>query len=335
MSGTSQIKWSEADLEKVRRAVISFNRRLDYWKKEHPESAETLPHKLSYKEVRDAIKTRKDLQREIREIESFKPSKLKSKDYIQIAPEVKATKWEYKRAKRKLEAANKLRAEAAERMRQRKAYVNGEEYEPVESKMLKQKSKPLTMPKLSKPAKPGISEIPKQQQWKNFARAMEREAARTYKRTAQQHIKLLKQAILSDQAGYNNKQRTELIKYLNRLDPETVLKAYYAGREEVNSDYQYHDPTDGDKKYKKTIKYFRELLGRGSRFKDQLINAIRANTLIKPGQKGYLVRLLNEWSSEHLEELADETGAKELDPEHVEYTSDYEGLKNYYQNIRG
>lgn len=335
MSGTSQIKWSEADLEKVRRAVINFNRRLDYWKKEHPESAETLPHKLSYKEVRDAIKTRKDLQREIREIESFKPSKLKSKDYIQLAPEVKVTKWEYKRAKRKLEAANKLRAEAAERMRQRKAYVNGEEYEPVESKMLKQRAKPLEMPKLSKPAKPGISEIPKQQQWKNFARAMEREAARTYKRTAQQHIKLLKQAILSDQAGYNNKQRTELIKYLNRLDPETVLKAYYAGREEVNSDYQYHDPTDGDKKYKKTIKYFRELLGRGSRFKDQLLNAVRANTLIKPGQKGYLVRLLNEWSSDYLEELADETGAKELDPEHVEFTSDYEGLKNYYQNIRG
>jgi hypothetical protein len=334
MPGTSQIKWSSADLEKVRRAVLNFNRRLDYWKKKNPESAETLPHKLSYKEVRDAIKTRKDLQREIREIESFKPSKLKSKDYMEVGL-AKTTKWEYKRAKRKMEAANKLRAEAAERMRQRKAYVNGEEYEPVESKMLKQKSKPLTMPKLSKPAKPGITEIPKQQQWKNFARAMEREAARTYKRTAQQHIKLLKQAILSDQAGYNNRQRTELIKYLNRLDPETVLKAYYAGREEVDSDYQYHDPTDGDKKYKKTIKYFRELLGRGSRFKDQLINAIRANSLIKPGQKGYLVRLLNEWSSDHLEELADETGAKELDPEHVEFTSDYEGLKNYYQNIRG
>ena len=133
MSGTSQIKWSASDIEKVRRAVMNFNRRLDYWKKKNPESAEILPHKLSYKEVRDAIKTRKDLQREIREIESFKPSKLKSKDYIQIAPEVKATKWEYKRAKRKLESANKLRAEAAERMRQRKAYVNGEVYEPVES----------------------------------------------------------------------------------------------------------------------------------------------------------------------------------------------------------
>lgn len=335
MSGTSQIKWSEADLEKVRRAVINFNRRLDYWKKNKPESAETLPHNLSYKEVRDAIKTRKDLQREIREIESFKPSKLKSKDYIQLAPEVKVTKWEYKRAKRKLEAANKLRAEAAERMRQRKAYVNGEEYEPVESKMLKQRAKPLEMPKLSKPAKPGISEIPKQQQWKNFARSMEREAARTYKRTAEQHMKLLKQAINSDQAGYNRRQRENLIRILNRLDPEVVLRAYYAGREEVDSDFQYHDPMDNDKKYKKSIRYYRELLDRGSRFKDQLLNAVRANTLIKPGQKGYLVRLLNEWSSEHLEELADETGAKELDPEHVEYTSDYEGLKNYYQNIRG
>lgn len=314
---------------------MNFNRRLNYWEKEHPESAESLPHKLSYKEVRDAIKTKKDLQREIREIESFKPSKLKSKDYIQLAPEVKVTKWEYKRAKRKLEAANKLRAEAAERMRQRKAYVNGEEYEPVESKMLKQRAKPLEMPKLSKPAKPGISEIPKQQQWKNFARSMEREAARTYKRTAEQHMKLLKQAINSDNAGYNRRQRENLIRILNWLDPEVVLRAYYAGREEVDSDFQYHDPMDSDKKYKKSIKYYRELLGRGSRFKDQLLNAVRANTLIKPGQKGYLVRLLNEWSSEHLEELADETGAKELDPEHVEFTSDYEGLKTFYANIRG
>lgn len=333
MPGTSQIKWSSADLEKVRRAVINFNRRLDYWKKKNPESAETLPHKLSYKEVRDAIKTRKDLQREIREIESFKPSKLKSKDYMEVGL-AKTTKWEYKRAKRKMEAANKLRAEAAERMRQRKAYVNGEVYEPVESKMLKQRSKPIEMPKLKQPPKPSDETTP-QQKWKNFARSMEREAARTYKRTAEQHMKLLKQAINSDNAGYNRRQRENLIRILNRLDPEVVLRAYYAGREEVDSDFQYHDPMDNDKKYKKSIRYYRELLGRGSRFKDQLINAVRANTLIKPGQKGYLVRLLNEWSSEHLEELADETGAKELDPEHVEFTSDYEGLKNYYQNIRG
>lgn len=333
MSGTSNIKWSEADLEKVRRAVINFNRRLDYWIKEHPESSETLPHKLSYKEVRDAIKTRKDLQREIREIESFKPSKLKSKDYMEVGL-AKTTKWEYKRAKRKMEAANKLRAEAAERMRQRKAYVNGEVYEPVESKMLKQRSKPIEMPKLKQPPNPSNETTP-QQKWKNFARSMEREAARTYKRTAEQHMKLLKQAINSDQAGYNRRQRENLIRILNRLDPEVVLRAYYAGREEVDSDFQYHDPMDSDKKYKKSIKYYRELLGRGSRFKDQLLNAVRANTLIKPGQKGYLVRLLNEWSSDHLEELADETGAKELDPERVEFTSDYEGLKNYYQNIRG
>lgn len=333
MPGTSQIKWSSADLEKVRRAVLNFNRRLDYWKKKNPESAEILPHKLSYKEVRDAIKTRKDLQREIREIESFKPSKLKSKDYMQVGL-AKTTKWEYKRAKRKMEAANKLRAEAAERMRQRKAYVNGEVYEPVESKMLKQRSKPIEMPKLKQPPKPSDETTP-QQKWKNFARSMEREAARTYKRTAEQHMKLLKQAINSDNAGYNRRQRENLIRILNRLDPEVVLRAYYAGREEVDSDFQYHDPMDSDKKYKKSIRYYRELLGRGSRFKDQLINAVRANTLIKPGQKGYLVRLLNEWSSEHLEELADETGAKELDPEHVEFTSDYEGLKKYYQNIRG
>lgn len=333
MSGTSQIKWSSADLEKVRRAVINFNRRLDYWKKKKPESAETLPHKLSYKEVRDAIKTRKDLQREIREIESFKPSKLKSKDYMEVGL-AKTTKWEYKRAKRKMEAANKLRAEAAERMRQRKAYVNGEVYEPVESKMLKQRAKPIEMPTLKQPPKPSEETTP-QQKWKNFARTMEREAARTYKRTAEQHMKLLKQAINSDHAGYSRRQRENLIRVLNRLDPEVVLRAYYAGREEVDSDFQYHDPMDSDKKYKKSIRYYRELLGRGNRFKDQLINAIRANSLIKPGQKGYLVRLLNEWSSDHLEELADETGAKELDPEHVEFTSDYEGLKNYYQNIRG
>lgn len=333
MSGTSQIKWSEADLEKVRRAVLNFNRRLDYWKKKDPESAEILPHKLSYKEVRDAIKTRKDLQREIREIESFKPSKLKSKDYMQVGL-AKATKWEYKRAKRKMEAANKLRAEAAERMRQRKAYVNGEVYEPVESKMLKQRAKPIEMPKLKQPPKPSDETTP-QQKWKNFTRRMEREAAHTYKRTAQQHMKLLKQAINSDYAGYNRRQRENLIRILNRLDPEVVLRAYYAGREEVDSDFQYHDPMDSEKKYKKSIRYYRELLGRGSKFKDQLINAVRANTLIKPGQKSYLVRLLNEWSSEHLEELADETGAKELDPEHVEFTSDYEGLKNYYANIRG
>lgn len=333
MPGTSQIKWSSADLEKVRRAVLNFNRRLDYWKKKNPESAEILPHKLSYKEVRDAIKTRKDLQREIREIESFKPSKLKSKDYMEVGL-AKTTKWEYKRAKRKMEAANKLRAEAAERMRQRKAYVNGEVYEPVESKMLKQRSKPIEMPKLKQPPKPSDETTP-QQKWKNFARSMEREAARTYKRTAEQHMKLLKQAINSDNAGYNRRQRENLIRILNRLDPEVVLRAYYAGREEVDSDFQYHDPMDNDKKYKKSIKYYRELLGRGSRFKDQLINAVRANTLIKSGQKGYLVRLLNEWSSDHLEELADETGAKELDPEYVEFTSDYEGLKNYYANIRG
>ena len=136
MSKQPDIKWREIDLEKVRRAVVNFNKRIDYWSKKSPEIAESLPQKLSYqitiKAMKEDVKTRKEFNKLLKEIEKFKPGELKKSDFIEIEPGTKVTKWEYKRVGKQLEKVNALRKAQAERAAMRQISKDGIPYNAVE-----------------------------------------------------------------------------------------------------------------------------------------------------------------------------------------------------------
>lgn len=321
------IKWREIDLEKVRRAVVNFNKRIDYWAKKEPEIAESLPQKLSYKAVKAAIQTRQDFNREIRQIEKFNPGKLKGKDFIEIEPGVKVTKWEYKRVAKQLEQVNKLKKATAERAQMRQVSINGVPYKAVEEAHAEQKGKPVEMYKHSKSSK-----YTPRDEWKQFVRWVESHASEDKHKAALHHRDILISAVKGSLSGFSPDQEKLLIRLIQQADPEKLLDAYYKGREEVDPDYIYHDPEDTWKKFDKIRKYLEKSRpsGRQISLKEQLKNAIRSHSIFKRGEKNYLISLLNKIPDQILQDAAD-AGAPQADPAWIELAADFNSLKASYQ----
>lgn len=325
MSKQYNIKWREVDIEKVRRAVINFNKRIDYWAKKSPEIAESLPQKLSYKAVKEAIRTRSEFNREIRQIEKFNPGKLKKSDLIEIAPGTTVTKWEYSRTAKQLEKVNALREAAAKRAKMRQVSVNGVPYKAVEEAHAEQRGQPVGM---YKPDKKRAAEP--RQEWQQFVKWVEGHAAPNKYQDAQNHKEALISVLQGDKHGFNDAQKALLIRLVNQVDANALLDAYYKGREEVDPDYIYNDPEDSWKKFDKMKKYLQQFLPEKLRtLKEELKNAIRGHSVFKQGQKNYLVGLLNKIPDEMLEKAA-ESGAPEADPAFVDMAATFDFLKDRY-----
>lgn len=89
----SQIKWKRGDYIKLSRAVSSFNKTLD----DLDSQAEYLPEAREYKELRDHIHTRKELNRVIRSLHSATRENLEAKVMMESGQEL--SKWEYRQIK--------------------------------------------------------------------------------------------------------------------------------------------------------------------------------------------------------------------------------------------
>lgn len=65
------IKWRESDEKELAKAVRKFNAKRTRLLKQIPDLEEFLPAKISTKEIREQIKTRRDLKNELNSIERF------------------------------------------------------------------------------------------------------------------------------------------------------------------------------------------------------------------------------------------------------------------------
>lgn len=71
MSKQYNIRWSEADNQELTRAVKNFNAKVKRLEKKYGNSDVILPEKVSMKQMRELISTRRDLQRELKSLQSF------------------------------------------------------------------------------------------------------------------------------------------------------------------------------------------------------------------------------------------------------------------------
>ena len=65
------IKWRDSDTKKLANAVRSYNAKRTRLLKQVPELDEFLPPKASTKEIRAGVKTRRDLENEIKSLKRF------------------------------------------------------------------------------------------------------------------------------------------------------------------------------------------------------------------------------------------------------------------------
>lgn len=106
MSKKYNIRWRESDNAELKRTIKNFNAKIERLKKKNPD-ADFLPDKISMKELKSNIKTRKDFNKEIKSFQRF--SQRGAENVVTSSRGAKATAWELNEFSRKQKAVNRER----------------------------------------------------------------------------------------------------------------------------------------------------------------------------------------------------------------------------------
>lgn len=199
------IKWRDSDTKKLANAVRSYNAKRTRLLKQVPELDEFLPPKASTKEIRAGVKTRRDLENEIKSLKRFLEKGAEKP--IVTKKGVKTTAYEKKELTIKINAINARRR--AELEKAAPSTEKGTMRTIRENNLL--------------PKRKDLENIPKRD-WAKFVESVEKQAKDSYSYDKMQRYKenLLK--------GLNNvfgeKGRT-LIDLASKIPAETLVEMYY------------------------------------------------------------------------------------------------------------
>lgn len=113
MPRVPQIRWTKSQEEKLKKSVRRFNNKISREIKKNPQSADYLPQKLNYKELRKEIKTAKDLNRQVQSVNRiFRKNALQN---VETEKGIKTTKYEINEIKIQVRRINRDRKKELER----------------------------------------------------------------------------------------------------------------------------------------------------------------------------------------------------------------------------
>lgn len=94
MARQYNIKWSDKDERELKRTIKNFNAKVKRLAEREPNFVDYRPKKLSYKELKEDITTRQDLNRKLKEIQRF--SRRGAEDLRTTEQKILVTNWQYK-----------------------------------------------------------------------------------------------------------------------------------------------------------------------------------------------------------------------------------------------
>ena len=117
MSKYHKINWRESDTKELNRVVKNFNAKINRLAKKDNTLAAILPEKVKVSELKELIKTRQDLNRELNMLKRFSR---KGSEKVVIIPDndnnLQITKWQLTEMNRKVGLINRRRRERLEKL---------------------------------------------------------------------------------------------------------------------------------------------------------------------------------------------------------------------------
>lgn len=205
MQKTHKIKWRKEDKEELAREVRRFNAKRTRLIKKNPAYAEYLPDKLSVKELKSNISTRKEFNRTLNSVKRF--MRKGAETPIETKGGVKTTKYEKKELGLKLRLVNQRRT-----IERKKANVSTEK-----GTMGSIRANNL-MPK-----KANLDLISKEG-WKKFAESVDKQSKDSYFYGKQERYK---QNYLSSIKNTFGNKGDDLFKLVDSVPAEIVVQAFY------------------------------------------------------------------------------------------------------------
>lgn len=199
------IKWRESDEKALAKAVRKFNAKRTRLIKQVPELEEFLPSKISTKEIRERVKTRRDLKNELNSIERF--MRKGAEKPIITKEGIKTTVYEKKEISLKVRAINQRRA--------------------AELKKAAPSTEKGTMGTIRennlKPKQYDIDKI-KKSDWKKFVESVEKQSKDSY---ASDRYDRYKENFIKGLENAFGEKGSELIEIAKQIDGETLTQMYY------------------------------------------------------------------------------------------------------------
>lgn len=199
------IKWRESDEKALAKAVRKFNAKRTRLINQVPELEEFLPSKISTKEIRERVKTRRDLKNELNSIERF--MRKGAEKPIITKEGIKTTVYEKKEISLKVRAINQRRA--------------------AELKKAAPSTEKGTMGTIRennlKPKQYDIDKI-KKSDWKKFVESVEKQSKDSY---ASDRYDRYKENFIKGLENAFGEKGSELIEIAKQIDGETLTQMYY------------------------------------------------------------------------------------------------------------
>lgn len=110
MSKQYNIRWSESDAKELARSVKNFNAKVTRLQKKYAGTDVIIPEKVSVKELRELVTTRRDLKRELKSLQSF--TQRGSEEVVKIPNtnnNIQMTKWQREEMSKRAKLINDKR----------------------------------------------------------------------------------------------------------------------------------------------------------------------------------------------------------------------------------
>lgn len=199
------IKWRESDEKELAKAVRKFNAKRTRLLKQVPELEEFLPAKISTKEIREQIKTRRDLKNELNSIERF--MRKGAEKPIVTKEGIKTTAYEKKEIEIKVRAINARRT--AERKRANVSTEKGTMGTIRENNL--------------RPKQVDINKI-KKSDWEKFKESVEKQARDSY---FQDKYERYKKNFIKGLENVFGEKGKELQNIVEQIPAEQLTQMYY------------------------------------------------------------------------------------------------------------
>ena len=221
MAEPQKIKWTKSQQQKLRKAVKNFNARLKTAQKKS-QNIDLLPAKQFVKQAKEKIYSRKDLEKYIKSLETFKAETAQT---VVNEYGVQSTIWEIIETKRRVKSEN-ARRRAKEKQR-KKVYSQGQEITGAELMARKNENKPFTF---------DFSKFVTQSSFDKFVETFEQ---MTDKKRGETDPQIYKEEI---NKALDNVGITDIvIRAMYNAIGDKLLDLYTAGHESANIKFIYDD----------------------------------------------------------------------------------------------
>ena len=234
MSKQYKIKWTDVDEKAARAEIKRYNQRIDYQRKKNPQNAEFLPVKISFKDFKSDIATRKDFTKKMKSLKSFTA---KTAAVVTNVYGEKATVYAIEETKKNVKSVNAKRAAENRKLTESPVYVKGKPIINAQKMAAIEKTKPIKFD--FNKAKKG--------EFAKFAERMERYTLEDYDREkAESYKENMRKGFFEI---FGKEDGETLAELLDNISAETLYNLYISGHSEMDMTFQYFEPKEENEKF--------------------------------------------------------------------------------------